>query len=96
MDVAILTLRPGSGTRSPDVNGEILTDILWTHAAAEDRIEHMRVTIAPDVGEYVLGVFMLSVQRLDCDSHRTAIEVCRKAIASSPLLRGWTVESREM
>jgi hypothetical protein len=82
------------------VPAEVVTDLLWLHATAQDRIEHIRVHAAQNRmivvfftldNEYAVRV---NAQRPveDADSSEDPLRrLCRRMIRASSAMPGWQV-----
>ncbi len=83
------------------VPAEVVTDLLWLYATAQDRIEHIRVHVAP--WRMVVVFFTLDN---DCAVRVTAPRpaqdsgssedplrrLCRRMIRASSVMPGWQVQ----
>ncbi|MFE0045520.1 hypothetical protein [Streptomyces albireticuli] len=86
MRLTVITLAAtGTGARQV-LDGAQVSDLLWVAATAEDRLEHISVRCAP--GRLHLGIFTL-----EPPGAAAALDICRRALAMSPLLRDWSVHA---
>ncbi|MCD9141331.1 hypothetical protein [Streptomyces albireticuli] len=89
MRLTVITLA-ATGTGAPQVlDGAQVSDLLWVAATAEDRLEHISVRCAP--GRLHLGIFTLEPPGAAAGA--AALDICRRALAMSPLLRDWSVHA---
>jgi hypothetical protein len=85
--MAGVALHPPRSTGS-GVTEKVLTDLLWLHALPVDALEHVRARMSTDKAEVVF--FLNSPNQRE--AHASALEICRRAIAASGVLTGWTSE----
>ncbi|MEU1289952.1 hypothetical protein [Kitasatospora sp. NPDC005856] len=62
-----------------------LTGYLWSQARADDRLEHVRVRVAP--GRIGVALFVLAAE--DTGARLSARSICARALEASDELRDW-------
>lgn len=97
MDLILMTLTPPADRAAgAAVSPQTITDILWANTSPGSRIEHINVCVGPNPDSYTATMF---VPRPTTDPpsagppaevYAIAIRTCRSAIATSPVLAGWT------
>ncbi len=80
-----LTLTHLVGPADAVVAPQWLTEHLWCQARAVDRLEHVRVRVAP--GRIGVAMFVLAADEFG--AVRSARAVCARALGASGELRGW-------
>lgn len=84
MRLSLITIEP-DGEAPVTMDPAALVDLLWTAAAAGDRVEHIAARCHPDHIE--IGVFSGIADRLEAATH--ALELVGRALAGSPALHRW-------
>ncbi|WP_156046107.1 hypothetical protein [Herbidospora cretacea] len=84
MKMVALTLKRPSGNLTK-ITKETLQDLLWVHARAGDKLEHIYVRAGP---EKIDLVFFLALTNSTTASI-AANGIFRRALSSSPALCGW-------
>ncbi|GAA1973684.1 hypothetical protein [Kitasatospora viridis] len=94
MELVIVTLTAPTPRGRTGIGAPVLTDLLWVHATAADRVEHITVREAPDGTSYAAGLFLRPADSTaGQESHElTALHLCRTAIDNSPALTGWRAD----
>lgn len=89
MDLVLLTLDPPAAGAGERPDGALVADILWANSVPADRLDHVKVLPDPAGGALRLAVFVGpgSVP----GPHAAAVRLCRRAVAASSLLTGWTL-----
>ncbi|MFE4856334.1 hypothetical protein [Streptomyces sp. NPDC056670] len=82
-----LHLTAGQEARHQVVDHHLLGDLLWVVADVGDRLEHVYVQAAPGR----LGVVLYLLADSPRSARPVALAICRRALRTSPLLRGWRV-----
>jgi len=72
------------------LSAPVIVDVLWAAAAPGDRIEHISARSAPR--HIDIGIYTRRTPEQDPDPP-AAEGVVRRALASAPLLRGWTLST---
>ncbi|MFE9454484.1 hypothetical protein [Streptomyces sp. NPDC006739] len=85
--MARATLVAGGEAPQPDLDSGIITDILWTTAHPGEGLEHIHARTA--AGRVDVTFF----HRAESPSAALAAagSICRRALTSSPALRGWQI-----
>jgi hypothetical protein len=89
--VLIRLTPPGAGVVHP-VSPDTVLDILWAAALPGDRLEHIRARPGPRAPDLDLVLFHRSRPTTEPEPATTAhtsLQLCRRAIQSSPTLSGW-------
>lgn len=73
----------------PDIDADVVADLLWALAEPENRLEHVHAISAKGRVELVFFHLVTDPGQAADASER----LCRLAIATSPRLRGWRVAS---
>ena len=91
-----ITLDRRDSTSAGSLPAELVTDLLWLCVTAKDRVEHIRVHVAP---RRMVVVFFtaesdqsrrLSIGR--CETSDDLLrDLCGRMIRASPLMPGWQV-----
>lgn len=89
MRLTVITLTATGTAARQALDGAQVADVLWVAAAAEDRLEHISVRSAP--GRIHLGIFTTAPP--EAVAGTVALGICRRALAMSPLLCGWSVHT---
>ncbi len=92
-----ITLDRRDATPAGSLPAEVVTDLLWLYTTAQDRVEHIRVHVAPH--RMVVVFFTLDADQpvlLRVARGKTAEELlrelCGRMIRASPLMPGWRVQ----
>ncbi|MFD8480472.1 hypothetical protein [Kitasatospora sp. NPDC059673] len=80
-----LTLTQLVGPSATVVAPQWLTGHLWCHARAGDRLEHVRVRVAP--GRIGVALFLLAAEQ--SGARQSARSICARALDASDELRDW-------
>ncbi|MEV7119301.1 hypothetical protein [Kitasatospora griseola] len=80
-----LTLTQLVGPSAVVVAPQWLTGRLWRQALADDRLEHVRVRVAP--GRIGVALFLLAAE--ETAARRSARSICARALDTSDELRDW-------
>jgi hypothetical protein len=95
-----ITLHRRDGASAGRVPAEVVTDLLWLYASAQDRIEHIRVHVAPS--RMIVVFFTLDSEQTvrvggprplghSCRPEEPLRSLCRRMIRASSLMPGWQV-----
>jgi hypothetical protein len=95
-----VTLQPRDTASVRSVRPEVVTDLLWLYATAQDRIEHIRVHVAPF--RMIVVFFTLDNEYStrvnaprqvdDSDSSEDPLRsLCGRMIQASSVMPGWQV-----
>jgi hypothetical protein len=95
-----VTLQRPDAVSAGSVPAEVVTDLLWLYATAQDRIEHIRVHVAPC--RMIVVFFTLDndyavrVNRSRQIDDSVSVEdplrrLCRRMIRASSVMPGWHV-----
>lgn len=88
MQLVLARLRAPASIPAPSVNPEAVVDILWSVTVPDDRLEHVRARHGPGPGVLDLVIFL----RIGATPVEEAAEaLCRRAIATAPILSDWSV-----
>jgi hypothetical protein len=87
MYMATVTLTATGAAVRRGLAPQLVTDILWAAATPADDLEHLHSLVTPDRVE--LTFFHGSANSMQ--AHSAAIRICRRALTSSPSLRGWVL-----
>ena len=87
MRMVLVRLASGPVARVKVLNPQIAADVLWAAAIPEDHLEHVRAQPGPGSGEIDIAVFHKDAGAESGDA--VALGLCRRAIASAPVLAGW-------
>lgn len=81
------------GETEPAPPAGLLVDLMWAHATAVDRLEHVRAVTSTSRIDIV---FFIDAPGDGApgrnEAVRTADRVCRQAIAASAVLNGWYLQ----
>lgn len=88
MELTVVTLDAVDPAAVRTTDGARIVDLLWTAAADGERLEHISVQ-ADRPGRLHLGMFIATTGERTTWS--TALAICRRALAMSPLLDGWRI-----
>jgi hypothetical protein len=91
-----ITLDRRDTTSAGSLPAEVVTDLLWLYVTAQDRVEHIRVHVAPR--RMIIVFFTLDSDRSvrlsigrDQTGEDVLRELCGRMIRASPLMPGWQV-----
>ncbi|MEY9894334.1 hypothetical protein ABIA35_004625 [Catenulispora sp. MAP12-49] len=92
MQVVVLRLLPGTGSRVPALDSAELVGMLKAVATAEHRLEHAMARDVPDGdGAVDVVLFHRGAGMAECE---TALDLCGRAVAKFPELAGFSVLCR--
>jgi hypothetical protein len=100
MTAVTLDRRDAAAASVGSVPAEVVADLLWVHATAQDRIEHIRVHVAPCRmivvfftldNEYAVRVNAPGPVDASDSSDDPLRRLCRRMIRASSVLPGWQV-----
>ncbi|MFE5868453.1 hypothetical protein ACFQ6V_07335 [Streptomyces roseifaciens] len=89
MRLTVITLAATGAGACQVLDGVQAVSVLWAAAAAEDRLEHISTRCAP--GRLHLGIFTTALSEAAAEA--AALGICRRAPATSPLLRDWSARA---
>ncbi|MEU2872121.1 hypothetical protein ABZ769_23400 [Streptomyces olivoreticuli] len=87
MQLTVITLTAAEDRARQVLDGAQVAAAMWAAADAEDRLEHISTRSVP--GHFRLGIFTAALP--EHAAVATALGICHRALATSPLLRGWSV-----
>jgi hypothetical protein len=85
--MVLIRLTPKDQVAADRVGANTVIDLLWALAGPDDYVEH--ICASADQKYINLGLFHLA--KTEADAYRAAEQLCRRAIATSPYLNGWTL-----
>ncbi|MFI1170073.1 hypothetical protein [Streptomyces melanogenes] len=88
MELTVVTLDAVDPAAVRPTDGARIVDLLWTAAADGERLEHISVQVDRP-GRLHLGMFIAATG--ERTTRPTALALCRRALAMSPLLGGWRI-----
>lgn len=88
MELTVVTLDAVDPAAVRTADGARIVDLLWTAAAEGERLEHISVQVDRP-GRLHLGMFIAATEERTTRS--TALAICRRALAMSPLPGGWRI-----
>lgn len=91
--MVLIRLTPRSAGVRGAVGPELAADILWAAALPGDRLEHIRARAGPHAPDIDLVLFHRAVSVTGQEGEApqdTSLRLCRRAIARSPALAGWS------
>ena len=89
---AIVTIDAPLGAAPPWPTASTVVDALWLSADAGDGVEHIHASARPDLTGIDVVFYLKSPAR---DGAETTLRISRSALASSPLLVGWSARAEE-
>ncbi|MFK8907884.1 hypothetical protein [Streptomyces sp. YS-3] len=88
MELTVITLDAADPAQVRTADNARLVDLLWTSAVRGERLEHISVQ-AGRPGRLHLGMFIAATG--EGSTRSTALAICRRALAMSPLPGGWRI-----
>jgi hypothetical protein len=86
MDLVLARLAPpATGNRQP-LSPATVSDILWTVAVPDDRLEHIRARHGPFDGSIDVAFFLRTGTE---SAEAVSSRLCRRALQVAPALFGW-------
>lgn len=91
MHLAMAAVELTAGPLAPHrhLDGDVLADVLWACAEPADLPQHVSVRTSPGRADLVLYALADSATT----ARSAALRSARRAVATSPLLSGWTVRA---
>ncbi|GAA1240395.1 hypothetical protein GCM10009665_34070 [Kitasatospora nipponensis] len=87
MELTLITLSADGPATGHLLDGGRVGDLMWAASRPGELLEHVSTQAGP--GWLHLGVFTLTSEQHTAGS--AALAICRRALAASPLLRGWRI-----
>ncbi|GAA3017092.1 hypothetical protein [Streptosporangium longisporum] len=87
MYVATVTLTATDAAARRQIASPLVTDILWAAAVPADDLEHLHSRAVPERIDLTFFHRSPDPERADA----AAVRICRRALDTSPALRGWVL-----
>ncbi|MGW4695557.1 hypothetical protein ACWEO1_24650 [Kitasatospora cineracea] len=81
--IAVTLVRPDPAPSQ--LTAATVTDLIWVHSRPEDRVEHIRTRVDPDLYRIAAAIIADTPDAAVANLRR----VCERALRHAPSLRGW-------